>query len=138
MKEIKKANELSKKKFKEAPYKDRIIFLPQCLRNPDCKAKTTEEGIICLGCGRCNIAGFKKEAEKLGYKLFIVPGSSIVKTLIKKYKPKAVVGVACLPELKEAIIMVKKYSIAAQGVLLSKDGCVNTEVDWKKLRDIIY
>ena len=137
MKEIESVNELSRKKFKETPYKDKIIFLPQCLRDPECKAKTTEEGIIYLGCGKCNIAGFKKEAEKLGYKLFIVPGSSIVKTLIKKYKPKAVLGVACLPELKEAMIMVKKHKIAAQGVLLSKDGCVNTEVNWKKLRDII-
>ena len=137
MNEIKKINKLNKTRFKETPYKDRAIFLPQCLRNPDCKAKTTEDGIQCLSCGKCNISKFKKQVEALGYKFFIVPGFSLTKKLIKKYKPKAVLGVGCIDELNEAKETIKKSNIIAQGLPLLKDGCVNTEVDWEKLREMI-
>jgi len=135
--EIEYLNRLNKAKFKEISPKEKAIFLPQCLRNPDCKAKTTEEGIICLGCDKCNISKFKSEVEALGYKFFIVPGFSLTKRLIEKHKPKAVLGVACSGELKEAIATIKGSRIITQSLQLLKDGCVSTEVDWKKLREMI-
>jgi len=137
MNEIEKLNKLNKTKFKETPYRDRAIFLPQCLRHPNCKAKTTIDGIKCISCGRCNIADFKKEVEALGYKFFIVPGFSLVKKLLKEYKPKVVVGVACLEELNEATENIKKNNIIIQQLPLLKDGCVNTKVDWVKLREMV-
>jgi hypothetical protein len=135
MDDIERINKLHKRKFGEIPYKDRAIFIPHCLRHPDCKAKTTEEGVICLGCGKCNISEFKKEAENLGYKLFIVPGFSLVKKLIEKHKPRAVMGVACNEELNEAIEA--NIEPITQLLPLLKDGCVNTAVDWKKLKEMI-
>lgn len=137
MNEIENLNKLNETEFKATPYKDRAIFLPQCLRNPECKAITTKDGIQCLSCGKCNISEFKKEVEALGYKLFIVPGFSLTKKLIEKHKPKAVLGVACTDELNEAKEETKKRNIIAVALPLLKDGCVNTEVDWKKLREMI-
>lgn len=137
MDEIQELNKSNEAKFKSTLFKDRTIFLPHCLRHPDCQAKTTEEGVQCLSCGKCNISEFKKEAEALGYKLFIVPGFSLTKKLIEKYKPKAVLGVACTDELNEAKEEAKKRNIIAVALPLLKDGCVNTEVDWKKLREMI-
>jgi hypothetical protein len=137
MNEIENLNKLNETEFKATPYKDRAIFLPQCLRNPECKAPTTEDGILCLSCGKCNISGFKKEAETLGYKFFIVPGFSLTKKLIRIHKPKAVLGVGCIDELNEAKDAINKINIVAQGLPLLKDGCVNTEVDWKKLKEMI-
>ena len=133
--EFEKLNKKNKSKFQEIPYKERAIFLPHCLRHPDCKAKTTDEGIVCLNCGKCNISGFKKEAEDLGYKLFIVPGFSLTKKLIEKHKPKAVIGVACNDELREAVS--SNIEPISQVLPLLKDGCVNTEVNWKNLREIL-
>jgi hypothetical protein len=55
----------------------------------------------------------------------VVPGGSLVYKLIKELKPKAVLGVACL---KELIMALEEVRIPAQGVILSRDGCVNTDV----------
>ena len=74
------------KEFRDIPANQKVIFLPQCLRSLDCKAKTTEDGVICINCGKCSIGPFKKEAESFGYKVFIAPGSSLVKNIVKKFK----------------------------------------------------
>ena len=123
--------------FKKVPYNKRAIFLPQCLRNKNCPAKTTDEGIKCAACGKCNIYRIKEYAEKLGYMFFIVPGASLVKKLVKKYKPKAVIGVACPPELEESLKVIPKMGIVPQCVALLKDGCVETEVDWDDAKKAI-
>ena len=125
-------------KFENIPINQRVIFLPQCLRSLECKAKTPEDGIICENCGKCGIGPFKKEAESLGYKIFIAPGSSLIKNILKKHKFKAALGVACGPELKEGIKMTKKHHIAVLTVPLLKDGCVNTKVDWNRVRKAVF
>ena len=124
-------------KFENIPINQKVIFLPQCLRSTECKAKTTKDGIICVNCGRCNIGPFKKEAEKLGYRVFIAPGASLIKNIVKRYKFKAALGVACLPELKEGIKIMKEHNIITSTIPLLKDGCVNTKVDWKKVRKAV-
>ena len=69
------------------PRGGRFIFMPQCVRSPECPAKLTPEGIRCIACGRCRVGEAKKIAEGLGYQFFIVPGSSFIKRIIKKYRP---------------------------------------------------
>jgi len=126
------------KEFRDIPANQKVIFLPQCLRSLDCKAKTTEDGIICINCGKCSIGHFKKEAESFGYKVFIAPGSSLVKNIVKKYKFRATLGVACIPELKEGVRIMKKQGILTLSIPLLKDGCVNTKVDWNRVRKAVF
>lgn len=137
MDRINKFNEEYNQDFKKIPYNERAIFLPHCLRNKDCPAKTTDEGVQCISCGKCNIHKIKEYAESLGYRVFIVPGASLVKNLVKKYKPKAAIGVACGPELEESLKFAPKIGIIPQCVSLLKDGCVETEVDWDKVKEAI-
>jgi hypothetical protein len=69
-------------------------------------------------------------AEKLGYKkVFIVPGGSMVKKLLVKYRPKASVGVCCFDEAQLAFDMLKRTSIIPQVVLLLRDGCKDTMIN---------
>jgi hypothetical protein len=130
-------NYINRKKFIKVPRESRFIFMPQCVRSIDCPAKLTPEGIKCIGCGRCNVGDAKKYAESLGYRFFIVPGSSFIKRIIKKYQPKAIVGVGCQMEIKEGLDMCHSYDIPAIGVPLSQAGCVSTILDWEKLYDEI-
>ncbi|MBW2984294.1 DUF116 domain-containing protein [Candidatus Woesearchaeota archaeon] len=130
-------NKRYKEDFRKTPYSKRAIFLPQCLRSRNCPAKTTNEGIKCVACGKCSIHKVKKLAEKLGYRFFIVPGASLVKKLVKKHKPKGVIGVACNPELNESLKAAPGFGVAPQCIALLKDGCVNTKVDWDKVRKTI-
>ena len=130
-------NYINNRKFSRVPYEESFIFMPQCVRSTECPAKLTPEGIKCIDCGRCRVGEAKKYAEGLGYRLFIVPGSSFIKRMIKKYQPRAIVGVGCHMEIKEGLDLCHRYGIPARGVPLSKAGCVSTDLDWEQFYEAI-
>ena len=123
------------KNFAATPYKERIIFLPQCLRAKDCPAELGKYGYECQECGRCNIKTIKQTTEKLGYKgTFILPGGSLAQKILLELKPKASLGVACSKELILGSFLCEKLGVIGQGVALLRDGCINTIVDMKGLK----
>lgn len=134
-------NSNQKDNFKKISYQERVVFLPHCLRKIKvCKAENTEEGWRCKHCRKdCVVNIISTEAENLGYKYFIAPGGSLVFNLINKYRPKAVLGVACHKELKLAVdIMNSSYQeIYYYTIPLLKDGCINTEVNIDVVRDAL-
>jgi hypothetical protein len=115
-----------------------FVFLPQCLRNSKtCKATLGEEGWICAKCSgyrKCKVYKIKKKAEEKGHRVFICPGGSMVMKIIKKHKPKAVIGVACIKEITMAFDEIK---VPGCGIELSRDGCINTDVDLSKVFEIL-
>jgi hypothetical protein len=131
------SNKVYNKRWLRTPYGCRVVFLPQCLRASDCPAKLGSEGIECVSCGKCHMGKLKAEVEGLGMKFFIVPGSSFIKRLLKKYKPKAVLGVGCYPEVEEGMRMVGSRGLVPQCVPLLREGCINTDVDWTRLRKVV-
>ena len=128
---IKVRDEINKEKFKEIPAKKTLIFLPHCLRHRDCPATLQKEGLNCTECGLCSIGVIKKKSEPLGYKLYIVPGSSFVKKIVMENKFKAVIGVACHEDLNQMMMLLSDF--CPQGVLLEKTGCFETKVNVKKV-----
>jgi len=74
--------------------------------------------------------------ENLGYRVFLVPGSSFIKRMVKKYRPRALIGVGCLLEVKEGLEMADKMHLIGLGVVTLKDGCVETLVDWSALLEV--
>jgi len=130
-------NYVNRPKFLQVPPDRRFIFMPQCVRSTECPAKLTPEGISCVNCGRCGVGEAKRIAEAQGYKFFIVPGSSFIKRIIKKYRPEAIVGVGCQMEIKEGLDLCHSHDVPAQGVLLSKAGCVSTTLDWDQFHETI-
>ncbi|MHC1576926.1 MAG: DUF116 domain-containing protein [Methanosarcinaceae archaeon] len=107
---------------------ERAVFLPQCLRHPNCKARCDPiAGYECKRCGLCDIGTICEAADEHNFRVFIVPGGSFVKKIIKAYKPRSCIGVACFVELAESMQEVSFMPV--QGVCLLKDGCFNTEVD---------
>lgn len=132
-------NMMLKEKFSKTDYKDRVIFLPQCLRALDCPGKlNSAEGLKCIKCKKCKIYEVIERAEKLGYRgVFIVPGGGFVKRIIKTVKPKAVLGVSCAYETNSGMYEVSKFGIPSQGVLLSRAGCVTTDVELEKLFEVM-
>lgn len=130
-------NKISLKKFKGTPVSKRIIFLPQCLRAIDCPSKLSPEGMKCINCGNCEVGRAKKTAEDLGYKVFIVPGSSFIKRLVRKHKPAAILGVGCMTEIKGGLEMCEKLNLYGVGLVLDKAGCVSTILDWDMFYEFI-
>ena len=128
---IKVRDDVNKEKFREIPAEKTLIFLPHCLRHKDCPATLQKEGLNCTECGLCSIGVIKKKAEPLGYKLYIVPGSSFVKKIVMEKKFEAVVGVACHEDLNQMMMLLSDFY--PQGVLLEKTGCFETSVNVKKV-----
>ena len=130
-------NKISLRKFRDTPVNKRLIFFPQCLRAITCPSKLSSEGIQCIYCGACEIGQAKKSAEVLGYKVYIVPGSSFIKRLIRKHKPEAILGVGCMTEIKAGLEMCEKIDLFGVGIVLEKAGCVSTVLDWDKFYEFI-
>ncbi len=109
--------------------KNKALIGPQCMRDPKCKARCDPiTGYKCLGCGKCDYTRIKKACEKYGYKLYIIPGGSFVKKIMKVDKPKVALGIACFNELNESMHDLSPF-VPVQGVPLTRDGCFNTAVN---------
>ena len=115
-------------KFKNTKER-RAVILPQCMRHPECRARCDPIlGYECTKCGMCDIECIVNAAEEYNFKVFVVPGDSFVRKILKSYKPNACLGVACYVELTESMQAVSKF-MPVQGVCLMKDGCYNTKVN---------
>jgi hypothetical protein len=134
---IRLKNQAMYKSYRKIPYNKRAIFLPQCLRSTTCPAVLSPEGIMCRDCGACGISRAKKEAKKLGYMIFVVPGSSFIMRMIQKYRPEAIIGVGCMCEVRDGLDMMHRYHISAIGVMLDRSGCVSTQLDWDRLYEVM-
>ncbi|WP_455645183.1 DUF116 domain-containing protein [Methanosphaera sp.] len=126
-------NKLNEKRFKELDAKDVIMVLPHCLRAMNCPAKLDHSGLECINCGKCSIGVFKEISDKKGIGMYIVPGSTFIKHVIKLRKFKGVIGVACPLDLNHAMTALSNYVV--QGVYLLNDGCINTLVNEE---EVIY
>jgi len=116
----------------------RVLLLPHCLRSAEtCKGKYTEWGLECSECNPdCPANQLRQAAIKQGYKgVCIAPGGRLAIKYVEGKKPLAIVAVACKKELEEGIHGVRELAGNGQRripiviVPLSKEGCVNTEVD---------
>lgn len=134
---IRLRNQMNIGPFSKVPMDRRLVFLPQCLRSSQCPSHLSTEGLVCQRCGRCDIGRSIDQLEKEGCRVFIVPGSTFVKRLIKKYRPEAIIGVGCLIEIKEGLEMADRMDLVAMGVVTSKDGCVETVLDWDSLFEVV-
>jgi len=127
---------------------DRILLLPHCLRPSEtCPGTYSRQGLVCPeDCSQpCAIRVMREAALKLGYKgVCVAPGGSMALRFVKQMNPKGIVAVACKKELELGIHGVE--SLAQKGEIqmpvievipLSKDGCVDTEVDLERALETI-
>ena len=130
-------NKLNEYGYKRVQFEKRALFIPHCLRNSkECKAPYGEDGLECQRCGKCQISELIGLAEEMGYgNIFVCPGGSMVKKLVKKYKPKAILGVCCYDEANMAFDAMQGTGIAPQAVLLLQDGCRDTKANIVEVRE---
>jgi hypothetical protein len=117
---------------------ERILLMSHCLRpSQTCSAKYNKRGLICIDdCKEpCVIGRLRKIALTLNYKgVCIAPGGSLAIKYVKEFEPEGIVAIACNKELEEGIEAVgqldnnKKIPVIVT-VPLTRDGCVDTEVD---------
>ena len=119
---------------------ERVLLLSHCLRpSQSCPGKFDRKGLICPpDCEQdCVIGRLKEAAISLGYKgVCIAAGGAMAVRFVAEQDPRGIVAVACHKELVEGVEAVE--SMARSGdkeapviatIPLSKDGCVDTEVN---------
>jgi hypothetical protein len=129
---IKVINRIYRKKYAAVPVKDRMVIMPQCLRDLECPAPTDpHNGIACRRCGKCVV----EKVRKLNgtEKIYISPGGTFSVRILESNRPPAVLGVACPRDLFEGMAVCHSLRIPIQGVTLLRTGCVATEVDFDEL-----
>jgi geranylgeranyl pyrophosphate synthase len=109
------------------------LFLPHCLKSRHCPASSDDEGVHCEKCGQCVMAHLVAAAEEAGIRVFCAPGGTLIKALIKKYRPRAVIGVACWKEILLAFELLWDSGIFLQVFPLERDGCFETSVNPEQL-----
>ncbi len=131
-------NSIYRSAYERTPVNNRILFLPQCLRSLECPAKTSpKDGILCRACGNCGIAELKELCDELGVAICIAPGGEFVKRAISERKPRAALGVACQHDLYEVMRYVTSRGIPMIGIVLTRSGCVSTDVNWDDVKRAI-
>jgi len=123
---------------------ERILLLPHCLRRSEtCQGKYNKRGLNCVRCNpECPVNILSQQAISLGYKgVCIAPGGQLAVNYVKETRPKAIVAVACQKELEEGVQGVHGISEANAPLIaiipLSRDGCVDTEVDEAQALEMI-
>ena len=132
-------NAIWRKVVGAVPYNRRILLLPQCLKSSKlCTAVQDDLGLLCSECGNCNLSGFLREAENLGYVSLVTEGTTITTRLIESGKVDAVIGVGCMETLQKMFASVSKYSIPSIGIPLLTSGCIDTLADDEWIKEELY
>jgi hypothetical protein len=128
----------SERAFSRVSTSERILLVSHCLRRSSgCQAEQGEWGLECKHCtDSCAINRLTDAALRRGYKgVCIAPGGSMALNYVRQTRPRGIVAVACRKELEQGMQAVTAASSSAASrpaivvVPLSKDGCVDTEVD---------
>ena len=116
--------------FPHIALKQRLLLLPFCLRKqPGCTADHDALGLICKGCGRCNIPGLSAAADALDMPVLVAESSSAVADWVEQGVIQAVVGVSCLDSLEKSFPSMLRSAVPGIAVPLLRDGCKDTAFD---------
>jgi hypothetical protein len=121
----------------------RAILLPHCSRkhmDKRCQARFNPD-IPSYSCGRCSddclVNRATRMAERNGYAVFVLAGSSCVPQILKRDGYEGVIGVACSDELKMGGDYLQRLGLTGQALPLTKNGCANTKFSLETLQKLL-
>ncbi|HBV99543.1 MAG: hypothetical protein JL50_13425 [Peptococcaceae bacterium BICA1-7] len=88
--------------FRLAP-EQLLVLVPHCLQNTQCPHKITVEIDNCRRCGKCCIGNLLALRDRWGVRMGVATGGTLARKLIRDYRPRAVVAVACERDLTSGI-----------------------------------
>jgi hypothetical protein len=127
MLEIELVNRLYRYAFRKSSYK--FALLPHCLRDfrPQCRAVPGNIEHVCMGCTEdCLIRVGSDILRKCGIHPYIsvtIDQEKLFKKLKAEHADIGALGVACIPELAQAMRLCSKLGISPVGIPLSANLC---------------
>jgi hypothetical protein len=118
---------------------ERVLLLSHCLRpSQTCPGKLSKRGLVCPEDCRedCVLGRLRQAALAAGYKgVCVASGGAMALKYVRELQPRGIVAVACSKELAEGVEAVLGMAPSPSEappivvVPLTRDGCVDTEVD---------
>lgn len=128
------SNVIWEKAIRRIPRERRLLLLPVCIRDHEhCQAEFDDLGLLCAGCGRCPVAAWREQAERLGMATLVAESSSRVAAWVEAGEIQAVIGVSCLDALTRTFPAMDRHAVPGYAIPLNRDGCRNTEFDQDEL-----
>lgn len=124
-------------KSKKLNPEDILIIAPHCLQNSACKHKVTGTVNNCKKCGICDINDLVDLCTSYEVNLQIVTGGTLARKIIKDYRPKGIIAVACERDLSHGILDVKGIPVIGVKNERPNGPCYNTKVDIEKVEKAI-
>jgi hypothetical protein len=122
---------------------ERALFLPHCSRkymDNQCKA-FFDANIPSYYCQHCSPDCLVNQAtalgKKKGYDVYILSGGSCIPKILKENRYEGIVAVACSCELMLGYQSSKSLGIYGQALVLTKNGCAQTEFSIEDLKRIL-
>lgn len=116
----------------------RVLLLPHCLSHPGaCRAAADSEGVHCVDCGACEIAGLRRDASEMGCQVIIAEGVGQLLDRLTSGQADALLGVACMDSLARSFPRIAELGVPHLAVPLLADGCRATETDFAYVRELL-
>lgn len=121
-------NELVRTNQKSLRPEQILLLAPHCLQHNSCPHKVTNDINNCRRCGKCKVADMLQLRDQYGIRVGVATGGTLARKLVKEYRPKAIVAVACERDLASGIQDCSPIPVL--GVLNERPfgPCFNTQV----------
>lgn len=106
-----------------------LLLLPHCVQWSACPHKITIDVENCKRCGMCVIKELLELRDKYGFKMGVATGGTLARKLVKEYRPKAIVAVACERDLTSGIQDSRPLPVLGVLNLRPNGPCYNTTLD---------
>lgn len=80
-----------------------LLLAPHCIQENTCPYKVTNDINNCRRCGKCKVSDLLALRDRYGIRVGVATGGTLARKLVKEYRPRAIVAIACERDLASGI-----------------------------------
>ncbi|MBN2450721.1 MAG: DUF116 domain-containing protein [Lentisphaeria bacterium] len=114
-----------------------LVLLPRCLQNEDCGRAVQKDVEECARCGVCPLRSILALRDRYGFRMKVAGGGREALAAVQAPGVRAVLAVACVPELYAGILAALPKPVLAVPHEQPCGPCRNTRVDLARVEAAI-
>ncbi|MFZ5592100.1 MAG: DUF116 domain-containing protein [Bacillota bacterium] len=114
-----------------------LLLAPHCLQLAECPHKITADIENCRRCGRCPVNSLLQLREAYGIRVGIATGGTLARALVKQYRPRAIVAIACERDLTSGIQDANPIPVLGVTNLRPNGPCYNTMINVERVKQAL-
>lgn len=126
---VKLSNTLTRLRRKRVKPENLLLLFPSCLQSSECKCAIVQDVRNCKHDGRCKVGELIGLADRYGIQAAAVSGGQLALKRVKAEHVKAVVAIACEPELRLGVMGIFPKAVLSVINLRPHGPCLDTDVD---------